>query len=174
MTIGLKRGTVQLVAHTGRWAKSFGQERKNILSRLEGTVTDIEHIGSTAIPGIVAKPIVDMLAGVPRVGGIARRLEYTMRSLGYQLRPNAGSKWNVLFVKGPESRRTHYLHVVRIGGAEWKRSLLFRDYLRSHPARARAYERLKLRLAQQYADRRPLYTKLKSAFIIETLRLATR
>lgn len=133
------------------------------------TATDIEHVGSTAIKGIVAKPIIDMVAGVATFAD-AERLHGVLARLGYQFRPNASKGRERLFVKGPESNRTHYLHVVKHGGSDWQKCIFFRDYLNEHPQAAKTYEKLKIELAKKFANDRPKYTKAKEKFIRSILK----
>jgi GrpB-like predicted nucleotidyltransferase (UPF0157 family) len=95
--------------------------------------------------------------------------------LGYEHRPFVHGKtkddlkWQELYVKGPEAKRTHYVHVTVFGGSYWKNDLLFRDFLRKNPERAKQYAELKKQLAKKYTDNRALYTENKEQFIKETL-----
>src|SRR6185436_686081 len=127
------------------------------------TVLGLEHIGSTAIPGLTAKPIVDMLMAVQSLDEI-KKIKRTLEKMGYEYRPEAGNKDQVLFAKGPHENRTHYLHITTLNSPTWKQDLAFRDYLRNHQESCRAYEQLKIELAEEHADTRKLYTEGKSKF----------
>ena len=93
-----------------------------------------------------------------------------MSKIGYKFHKKFAQQ--VFFAKGPDERRTHYVHVRRYKGAKWEADILFRDYLRNHRQRARKYSLLKIKLAKKYANDRGKYTKGKDVFIRATLRLA--
>jgi GrpB-like predicted nucleotidyltransferase (UPF0157 family) len=126
----------------------------------------IEHFGSTSVPGIVAKPLLDILVGGPEatdpdpyIGALAR--------LGYDYAPHAGVPDHFVFGRG--LARTHLVHVVRYGAGAWHRALAFRDALRADTALRDAYAALKRELAQSYSTERSRYTELKSAFVERVL-----
>lgn len=167
--IGLRRGIVKLTPHHKHWASSFEREKKRILARLGDIIIDIQHVGSTAIPGIHAKPIIDMSAGVRHMKDI-RKLVKPLDKMGYHFYKKFQEQ--VLFTKGPDAKRTHYLHVMKYKSAKWKSDLLFRDFLLKHPAKAKAYTRLKQRLAKQYPNDRERYTTGKKSFIDTIKKLA--
>ena len=171
--IGLRRGIVKLSPHRTRWGKLFEKEKELLMDRLGDRVTDIQHIGSTAIPGIPAKPIIDMSLGL-RTPNDAKKLIKPLADLGYAWRKTAGSSQRRLFVKGPEEKRTHYLHVMQYNNDAWKNDLLFRDYLRANPAYAQRYGELKTALARKYGDDRGMYTKGKASFIRIAIKLARK
>lgn len=175
--IGLKRGTVKLVSHNPKWAKLF-EEEKNLLQKTFGeTIIAIEHVGSTAIPDIPAKPIIDINIGVESLE-IARGMKEKFEKLGYEHRPFVPGrtkeelKWQELYVKGPEAKRTHHAHVTVYGNDYWENDLLFRDYFSTNPLRAQEYSKLKEKLAKKYPYARQSYTKNKEEFIRETLKMA--
>lgn len=172
--IGLKYGIVKLLPYNKKWGTLFEKERKNLERKLGNLILDIQHIGSTSIPGISAKPIIDIFMGV-RLMKDAKKLVKPLKELGYELRREfGGHNIQILFVKGPESKRTHHLHVVKYNGVLWRNSLLFRDYLCEHPARAKQYAGLKNKLAEKYASDRGAYTKRKAKFIAETIKKARK
>lgn len=160
--LGLRPGVVRLVPHDARWAELYREEAARIRDALDGVLIDIQHFGSTSIPGIHAKPILDMIAGVPRLGDEMERLP-RLRDLGYEYAHWAGVPGHHVFGKGRE--RTHLLHVVEHGGVSWRENLWFRDQLRAHPALAAEYDALTLRLARAHPDDRARYTAEKSAFV---------
>lgn len=177
--IGLKRGTVKLVPHNPKWEKLFEKEKQLLKKTFGDIILAVEHIGSTAIPGIPAKPIIDINIGVESLD-VARNIKEKFEKLGYEHRPfvpgktKVDLKWQELYVKGPEAKRTHYVHVTVFGGSYWKNDLLFRDFLRKNPERAKQYAELKKQLAEKYADNRETYTKNKEQFISKTLEMAKK
>jgi GrpB-like predicted nucleotidyltransferase (UPF0157 family) len=134
----------------------------------------LEHVGSTAVPGLGAKPIIDMLLGVGRLAEVEARLP-ALEALGYEYVPRFESRLpeRRFFVGVAPRGRTHHLHGVEIGGSFWQRQLLFRDCLRSEPETAAAYERLKRDLARRHADDRETYTEAKADFIEAVLERAS-
>ena len=177
--IGLKRVTVKLVPYNKIWAKFFDNEKQRLIKHFGNKIIAIEHIGSTAIPGMPAKPIIDIAVGVKSIA-LAKKMKIAFRRLGYKHRPKKSDKsgknqnQEELYVKGPVSRRTVYVHVSVFGQNYWNQALLFRDYLRRHHQRAYQYANIKIKLADQYAKDRPSYTKQKSEFIRKTIRLAKK
>ena len=177
--LGLKRGTVKLVLHNPKWADLFEQEKQLLINMFGDTIIAIQHVGSTAIPGIPAKPILDMNVGVESLD-IARGMKDRFAGLGYEHRPFVpgqsleGLQAQELYVKGPETKRTHFAHVTVHGSDFWNNALLFRDYLRKHPGRAQAYADLKTKLAREYQNDRGSYSTGKAQFILETLEMARK
>jgi GrpB-like predicted nucleotidyltransferase (UPF0157 family)/broad-specificity NMP kinase len=177
--IGLKRGTVKLASHNPKWKELFKEEKRLLKRTFGDVVIAIEHIGSTAIPGIPAKPIIDMDVGVKSLK-IARNMKEKFEKLGYKHRPfmpgrtKEELKWQELYVKGSEEKRTFHAHVTVYGNDYWKNDLLFCAYLRKNPARAKQYAKLKQALVKKYGKDRRKYTKNKEQFIRETLQLAKR
>lgn len=169
--IGLKRGTVKLMTHDKNWSKLFEQEKKRVSDKARDILIDIQHIGSTAIPGIKAKPLIDILAGTARLKD-GEKLIKPLNALGYKFYRKSGHE--IFFAKGPDAKRTHYLHVVRHRGMKWKKDIFFRDYLRSHPIEAKKYEALKIKLAEKSMGTRGAYTKGKDVFIKRVLSLAIK
>jgi GrpB-like predicted nucleotidyltransferase (UPF0157 family) len=154
---------VELVDHDPTWAEIFEQERSRLAPVFEGRAVAIEHIGSTSVPDLCAKPIVDILVGL-------RQLELTdehitrMEQLGYEYLGEYGLPGRLFFRKG--APRTHNVHVVEHGGDHWERHLTFRDALRSDAEERRRYDEFKRRLAAE-GHPREVYTELKTPFIRE-------
>ena len=161
-SIGLQRGTVKVVPYQHQWAEEFAKEKERILATCGDQIVAIEHIGSTAVPGLAAKPIIDMAAGLRRFQD-ADTLIKPLAALGYQFYKHF--QHQLLFCKGPEARRTHYLHVMRYRGAKWQSDQLFRNYLRTHPREVERYANLKAKLARQYPEDRDRYTQSKDHYI---------
>lgn len=164
--LGLARGQVRLAEPTPRWAELFVAEAGRLAAALAPWTPRIEHCGSTGVAGLPAKPILDLLVGVPEpvdVPGLARALA----PLGYEHAPWAGVPGHEVFGKGRP--RTHLLHVVPAGGAAWARLLGFRDALRARPALVAEYAALKRELAARFPDDRAAYTEAKGAFVARVL-----
>lgn len=168
--IGLKRGTVVLEKHHQEWAEAFELEKESLKNLLGDSVLDIQHIGSTSIAGLAAKPIIDMLMAVKSLDEV-QSIRRPLESTGYEYRENGSNEDQILFVKGPEALRTHYLHITELDSSVWQNDLAFRNYLRSHPEAVTEYEKLKNELASKYADNRGEYTAGKDTFIKSVLHL---
>ncbi|WP_434655313.1 GrpB family protein [Thermoanaerobacterium thermosaccharolyticum] len=169
--LGLKRGVVKIAPFCDVW-KQYFEEEKELLYKLLGTdAVDIQHIGSTAVPGLSAKPIIDIMVGVKALNDGLKHVE-TLEKQGYEFRGEAGIPGRLFFAKGSPEFRTHHLHMVEYKSDFWINHLLFRDYLIQHSDTAKEYERVKMGLAQKYEFDREAYTEGKSEFIQEVLRRA--
>jgi GrpB-like predicted nucleotidyltransferase (UPF0157 family) len=162
--IGLARGTVQVVPHEAAWARLFAAEAATLRAALGEPATPIEHVGSTAIKGMDAKPIIDLMLAVPSLASAAEHIP-VLENLGYEDRGDGGAPGRLFLAKGPPSRRTHHLSLAEPTSAFWRETLLFRDYLSTHPEAVEAYRRLKHDLAVRYPSDRAAYTNGKNAFI---------
>lgn len=172
MSLGLSSGTVRLAPSDPAWAAGFAAERARVLAALGGLPVAVEHVGSTAVPGLPAKPILDLLAGRPAGNALAPYVA-ALTAAGYHYRGEYGIPGRHYFVRdAPDGCRTHHLHLVEHGGEFWRSHLAFREYLRRVPDRAAAYATLKRDLATRHPHDRAAYTEGKSAFIAETLTLA--
>ena len=167
--------TITIVPHDPGWPVSFELERQHLLACLPSElIVRIEHFGSTAVPGLAAKPIVDMLVEVTDLAAVRERVAPELESQGYDYfwRPTSGDDgppYYAWFIKRDPAtgRRTHHIHMVTSEddfAAHWDQ-LLFRDYLIEHPDVAREYETLKRRLAADFATDRVRYTQEKTGFI---------
>jgi GrpB-like predicted nucleotidyltransferase (UPF0157 family) len=157
---------VHLRAHDPAWARTFDLERVRLHALSPGTFLGIEHIGSTAVAGLPAKPIVDILAGVASLDGVEDLIDHLCDN-GYttSIEFNAtliDRKW---LMRWRDGHRTHHLHIVEFGGAPWHDRLAFRDALRSDPETARRYAELKADLAARHASDREAYTDAKAEFV---------
>lgn len=167
--IGLKRGTVKLVSYKKSWADEFEKEKKRILNKLGNRIVDVQHIGSTSVSGLYAKPIIDISVGVRRLKD-ASKLKKDLNSLGYKF--DRVFQQQIFFAKGPDKKRTHYLHLMRYKGSKWMTDILFCDYLRGHKSSVRQYNELKKKLAKDFSNNRQKYSDAKDKFIKETIKLA--
>lgn len=164
---------VYVIAYYPGWPRQFEAERSLLAPILAPWLAGpIEHIGSTAIPGLPGKPVIDIMAGVvdleaakPAIDAL-RQLQY----LHWPYRPEV-MHW---LCKPSDAQRTHHLHLVPYQSPLWIERLAFRDYLRGNPAIAAEYGRLKHRLAKRYRYDREAYTEAKQPFVERVLKLALR
>ena len=167
--IGLRRGIVSLEKHNLEWdniAKNTIYKLSQILSNV---AVDIQHIGSTAIKGIKAKPIIDIVIGVKNLSDIEDYKDALDKN-GYIFR-GEDVPAQILFVAGDfmKDTRTHHIHVVRYGEDVWNNYIDFRDYLNSNFEMADEYNKRKEKLAKMYPDNREAYTKGKKQMIDDIL-----
>jgi GrpB-like predicted nucleotidyltransferase (UPF0157 family) len=162
LVIGLQRGTVKLVSYSSEWQRLFAEEERVLRASIGTYVMDIQHVGSTAIPGLEAKPIIDIAVAIRRLEDVEKCIK-PLECLGYEYRPDKEHP------RGDPSKRTHYVHMVEWNSDSWKRLLRFRDYLRQHKEVAREYARLKRELARKAQGKRDLYTPGKAEFIESVL-----
>lgn len=172
----MRQDAIVIVEYDPRWPASFERERVALESVLEPVlVGDVKHIGSTAVPGLAAKPIIDMLAVVSDVEAAAERTA-RLGSVGWVAAPEPTDieERRRSFCVPSAALRTHHLHVVEERSAGWRGWLAFRDYLRSHPRDRAIYAELKRTLAEHVTDPndRTGYRSGKAAFIQELTRLA--
>lgn len=155
---------IDIVSYDPGWPALFREESER-LQRVLGPwlVRSIEHIGSTAVPGLAAKPVVDIMAGVGSLE-ISRPAIAAATILGYCYFPYQVDRehW---FCKPSPAMRTHHLHLVPVGTALWIRAIAFREYLRAHSDVAAEYEALKRGLALRFRLDREAYTDAKRPFI---------
>ena len=162
--LGLERATVVLRPYDGRWAELFELERLRLQTALGDDVLAVEHIGSTSVPGLAAKPILDVGVAVDNFEA-AFALVPRLEELGYTFRGEQGIPRRHYFVQGSDQSRTHHLHLLEHTNPEWRDLLRFRDRLRAQPETVRAYEALKRQLAERYPNDREAYTDGKYRFV---------
>jgi GrpB-like predicted nucleotidyltransferase (UPF0157 family) len=167
---GAQSDGIVVVPHDASWSTRFRIESRLLQVALSDLAPAIEHIGSTSVPGLAAKPVIDIMAGVASLDASRAALEAAAR-LGYCYFPYRPDQehW---FCKPSAAFRTHHLHLMPAGGPEWIGTIAFRDYLRAHPEIAAEYAELKTRLARQYRDDREAYTQAKGPFITRVTRAA--
>jgi GrpB-like predicted nucleotidyltransferase (UPF0157 family) len=165
---------VEIVDYDPRWPVLFDEEAMRLRAALDPSlIVGLEHFGSTAIPGLSAKPIIDILIAVRSLAAAQASFVGALREVYWADNPK---KDRMFFVKGMPpfgSRRSHHVHVTETHGEMWQR-LAFRDYLRAHPEEAETYERLKRRLAAEHQTDREAYTDAKSAYVESVMRKATK
>ncbi len=167
-------GSVVIVAYDPLWPSRYEEESARVREAAAGLILALEHIGSTAVPGLAAKPILDIMAGVADADAAEACLA-PLAAVGYTdvtRQPPEEVDWFFCLGNHPLEGRGCHVHLMRYPSAFFDRHILFRDYLRSHAAVARAYERLKRELAVRFRDDRPAYTEGKDDFIANALREA--
>jgi GrpB-like predicted nucleotidyltransferase (UPF0157 family) len=151
------------------WPRIFEALRERVRAALGGLAVAVEHVGSTAVPGLGAKPIIDLdvVVAATDVPEAIRRLA----GIGYKHQGDLGISGRDAFEPPPDAP-PHHLYLCPPDGAELRRHLLFRDYLRTHPEAAREYEALKRSLTERLAGDREAYTEAKTGFIARILEQA--
>ncbi len=169
---------ISLVPYDPAWAGLFEEESRHLLDSLpRELIKRIEHFGSTAIPGLAAKPIVDMLVEVTSLEQTKARIAPALEAQGYDYFWRAthgedGPPFYAWFIKrNPADVRTHHIHMVEGDFEHWER-LLFRDYLIESPQIAKEYETLELELARKYPNDRVAYTNGKTSFVVGVTQIA--
>ena len=174
--LGLKRGTVKLAKAHDEWAQLFEKEKQLLLDTLKDRIIAIEHVGSTAIKGVPAKPIIDIRIAVSSLDdSYIKGFIAPLEKLGYSYMHKYLDRH--FFAKGPEENRTHHISIVKAGSDSWNDAILFRDYLRNNKQTREEYASLKQKLAKQFSEDRASYTKAKEEFIqkiIEQAKFANR
>lgn len=170
--LGLEKGAVKLSPHCEEWHKLFAMEAERLTEAAGKFALAVEHVGSTAICGISAKPIIDIMLGVREIADVGHIIQ-PFENLGYVYRGENGIPNRHYFRKG-SPLRTHHLHVVAIESDLWRNHILFRDHLRKHPQIAAQYENLKRELAQTHIENREAYTEGKTEFIENVLKAAIK
>jgi GrpB-like predicted nucleotidyltransferase (UPF0157 family) len=167
---------IEIVDYDPGWPRLFEEERGRLESALPADrVLAIEHAGSTAIPGLAAKPIIDIFVAVPSIEQARATLVEPMERLGYLYWAENPKRDRMFFVKCMPpygERRTHHVHILEPANDAWQRPLLFRDYLRRRPDEAERYHLLKLDLASRYRHDREAYTTAKDGFVEVIVRRA--
>lgn len=167
---------VEIVAYDVSWPRIFAVEAAQIAAALEDACLGIEHIGSTAVEGLAAKPVIDIQVGVRSLQDTTRIVE-AMQRLGYQYVAEFEAEFRNrrYFRRTVNGRRSHQVHVVeRTDAGWWDRHVVFRDWLRRHPEDVAAYAALKRNLATTHRDDRRAYTDAKTEFIETIVRRASK
>ena len=159
---------VRIEPYDPEWPEKFDQERAALTDLLGDDITGgIHHIGSTSVPGLDAKPIVDILVGVKDLE-TARSYIEPLKALNYMYAPYRADT-EAWFCKPHPAHRTHHLHLVPTDSERLTADLAFRDYLRTHPDVAREYLALKRKLAAEFEHDREAYTQAKADFVLRVV-----
>ena len=168
---------IEIVDYDPRWAFLFNEEAARLRAVLDPSlIVGLEHFGSTAIPGLAAKPIIDILIAVRSLAAARATFVETLQKLDYIYWADNPKKDRMFFVKGMPpfgSKRSHHVHITEPTGELWHR-LAFRDYLRAHPDEAATYEQLKKRLAVEHQTDREAYTYAKSVYVESVMRKVSK
>jgi len=170
--IGLKRGTVELVSHQAIWGKDAAKTILLLKSILKEAAVDIQHVGSTAIKSICAKPIIDIVVGMENVTNIKPYIKLlSEKEVIFRKEDVSGQ---LLFVIGAFETDiiTHHIHIVKWGSDAWNNYINFRDYLNTFPEYAKEYDSLKKELALNFSGDRGSYTLGKQLLISRLLEQA--
>jgi GrpB-like predicted nucleotidyltransferase (UPF0157 family) len=160
------RPPIEIVDYDPGWPAAYGAERERLLGEIGRWVVAVEHIGSTAVPGLAAKPIIDIMPGIRTLKDASECVQ-GVRRLGYEYVPEFEDALpdRRYLKKGFPEQKLH-VHIVEFGGEFWRRHIAFRDYLRSHPEVAAEYAALKRKLAAEFPRDTVAYTEAKSEFIL--------
>ena len=166
--LGLERGTVRLSPYDPRWPTLFEDVSSQLHAQLEGRILSIEHVGSTSVPGLSAKPILDILIVVADFNE-ARDLIHVLEELSFEYRPDEEIPDRHYFRRLDGSRRTHHLSLAELNSRFYRRTIGFRDALRGDPDVRAAYESLKRDLAARHSRSREEYLEGKTDFVLNVL-----
>jgi GrpB-like predicted nucleotidyltransferase (UPF0157 family) len=170
----------EILPHDPRLADRARTERGRLVRLLAPWLVDgVEHVGSTAVPGLAAKPVIDLMASVTDPDAVVAQAGERLAADGWCYVPpdlDRGGLWRRFFVKPDASgqRRIAHLHVIQAGHPRWAKQIAFRDALRRDDRLARSYEDLKRRLAARHPGDREAYTDAKTEFVAAVLRRASR
>jgi GrpB-like predicted nucleotidyltransferase (UPF0157 family) len=162
---------IEIADYDANWQRKFAEQRDRASMALARWLSaPIEHVGSTSVPGLASKPIVDMLAPVTSLPD-AHRAVPILEEAGWLSWPSDPNRsWRLWFLRPRPDARTHHLYLIQHDDPHLRELLLFRDLLRSQPELRQRYELLKYRLAEAYRDDREAYTEAKGRFVEEALR----
>src|ERR1700739_1575757 len=160
--LGLRPGTVRLLPCNPEWPVHFQAEREVLQKTLGVKVLEIRHVGSTAIPGMPAKPIIDILAGVENLADVEDFTD-ALQGIGYEDKGDGDVPGRRYFVKNNKGARTHHLNFYEMNSPGWITHMLFCDYLKSHEEVAKEYAQLKQKLANEFPSDRASYADGKQS-----------
>jgi GrpB-like predicted nucleotidyltransferase (UPF0157 family) len=167
-SLGLESGVVRIVEYDARWPALFTAEEQRIRDHCGTLAPRLEHVGGTSIPGMSAKPVLDIVAGRPHDTSIQEYVA-ALQQAGYEHCGEQGVPGREFFCRGEP--RAFHLHLVEEGGPLWRDYVAFRDYLRAHTKAARRFADLKRALAARFSQDREAYMNAKSPHVQEILRL---
>lgn len=168
---GLKRGTVSLSPHDRQWAAQAKETIGVLWDIFGGSAVDIQHIGSTAISEIEAKPIIDIAVGVGSFEGLPLK---ALEAAGFQERHNRFSSDLLYVLETEEQVRTHQVHILIFDSPQWHNYVDFRDYMNAFPEKAAEYQALKRRLASECGNVQTAYTDGKRDYMEKALAQARK
>ncbi|MFA7253189.1 MAG: GrpB family protein [Patescibacteria group bacterium] len=174
--IGLKKGFVKVEKYNPKWQEEFDKEKENLGKIFGNVAKSIEHVGSTAIVGLSAKPIIDIAIGVDALEDINKVKEKILKFPHYTIKQD-NAIGEILMRRGTPVNPgeikpdyvTHFIHIMEIGGRKYKETFTFRDYLRANKEVLKEYDNLKQKLAIKFENDRKAYTEAKDEFIKSVL-----
>ena len=169
--MALKRGIVKLENYNKNWKKEYQKEATFLKEILKDYILEIEHVGSTSVEGLLAKPIIDILIVINSFDDIPK-IKNLLKDYGYINHGSHGIIDRYFFTKGPDEARTHYLHFTTPKSNTYYDLKYFKKYLINHPEYIKQYAKLKEDLASKYSNERPKYTSGKHEFISKVISLA--
>ena len=172
--MGLKIGTVRLEKHNSVWKIEFEREKEKLREIFNDYAISIEHVGSTSVPKISAKPIIDIAVGVNNLKNVSVIKEMFSNHSDYSLKENSEDGEILVVKRLREDYTTHLIHIMELNSDRYKDTILFRDYLINFSKERNEYEKLKTELASKYSDDRKSYTRSKNKFISEVLNKARK
>lgn len=134
---------VEISGYDPQWAEEYMQEQRKIVEALKDVCVGIEHIGSTSVPNLGAKPIIDIMVGVEELASLQSEHRERLQGFQYEYVYKPDFPERAFFRRGEWGAGTHHLHIYKYKGEHWENHLLFRDYLKAHPDSLRAYDTLK-------------------------------
>jgi GrpB-like predicted nucleotidyltransferase (UPF0157 family) len=171
-----KNDSIELVPYDMRWPQMAKLEIEKLRKILPSNhIIDIQHVGSTAIPGMLAKPIIDIQIAVDSLAAIKQAAIDILKTCEYVYWDEDPDPEKMFFVKGMPpfgEKRTHHVHIIEPNSKRWQTRIIFRDYLIAHSEIAHEYEQLKIKLAKEYTYDREQYTDAKTKFIDDVLKQA--
>ena len=171
--MGLPSGQVSIEDYTRQWLEAFEEECDRLVAAVGPLALAIEHVGSTSVPGLCAKPVIDIAIGVTDLL-TGKECVGPLSDIAYEYKGDAGIPGRHFFAKGNPENRTHYVHVEPLNGVLWRNHILFRDYLRCHPDEAATYGQLKRALAEKFIEDRDAYALGKNSYIENIIRIASQ
>jgi len=171
--LGTPGGHIEVVPWQSAWPALFEEEAARIRAACGDAVVAVEHIGSTSVPGLAAKPILDIMPGLARTEDGHRTVE-PMKSLGYEYFGEHGIPGRFYFDRKAGGATVVHVHMFELNSPDWRRHIVFRDALRADPSIAADYQKLKLDLAVRFRNDRKAYTDAKTEFISSVVEKALR
>ncbi len=168
--MGLKVGEVKLEKWNPKWRDDFELEKQNLLNIFGSLALDIQHIGSTSVDQLDAKPIIDIAVGLKNLSDFEKVRQVFLHLPEYSVKTD-NEPGEILARKGPEDNRTHFIHIMNYDGQRMNDSLKFRNILRRDPQIRNEYCKLKHQLANRYPNNRKAYTANKAEFIEQILKV---
>ncbi|WP_211228393.1 GrpB family protein [Glycomyces tenuis] len=155
---------IEVAEYDPSWPQRAAQAIAELVDALPGMFLDVEHVGSTSVPGLAAKPVIDLMASVARLGDVTADRSSALDRLGYRPQENGMTGRLFYYRDAVDGQRSHHLHIVTADSWDTRNERLFRDHLRTHPETAAEYGELKQRIAAEEDDGL-VYTKRKTELI---------